>query len=220
VSEERCPFYCYSEIEQLRKQFLADQTLVDVPTARGIRSFTVARLVAREGIRPKMGALLFRLTNFFQPRNILQIGPTMGLSTLYLTSYRTGLRCVSLENIPAYATISGRMYAQGSRNPVELYTGDYRELLPKVLAGMEPLEFVFFNTWREPGNARLFEACLPHVQKDAVFVFEGISRNRSMRTFWKYVRSHPQVTSTLDLYTTGVVFFNKNLPKRNYRIYF
>ena len=89
VIEEKCSYYSFYDIELLRKQLLQTRS--------------IGEIVKREAIRPKHGALLFRLTNYFKSRNILQIGTTMGLSTLYLTSYATGLRCIVLENIPEFA---------------------------------------------------------------------------------------------------------------------
>ena len=53
-----------------------------------------------------------------------------------------------------------------------------------------------------------------------IFVFEGIKASRKMREFWKEVCAHPEVTVTIDLYSMGIVFFNKKLHKRDYIVYF
>ena len=50
--------------------------------------------------------------------------------------------------------------------------------------------------------------------------FEGIKASRKMRKFWKEVCAHPEVTVTIDLYSMGIVFFNKKLHKRDYIVYF
>ena len=82
---------------------------------------------------------------------------------------------------------------------------------------MEQLDFVFFNTlYEQQNNSWLFEECLKHVHGDTVFVFEGIKTSRKMREFWREVCCHPEVTVTIDLYSMGIVFFNKKLHKRDY----
>jgi predicted O-methyltransferase YrrM len=196
VIEERCPYYCFSDIERLRKR------------------------LRFEAVRPKQGALLFRLTHHFRPQNILQIGASTGLSTLYLTSYRQGVGCIVLEKRPEQASIARRLYAEAARTPIDLRVGDYTALLPGVLKEMERVDFVFFNTCREASVCTLFDACAAHAQAESVFVFDGIKANRTMRTLWKRVCGHPDVSVTLDLYSLGIVCFNKKWHKRNYTVYF
>jgi predicted O-methyltransferase YrrM len=220
VIAERCPFYCFGEIEQLRDKFLADATRAPhSSSSRRKRLNTIARIVAHEGIRPRKGELLFRLVNYLKPATVLQVGSTVGFSTLYLSSYRPDVKCVSIEKHAEYAAISSRVYA-GVRNSIEHHVGEYELLLPAVLDKIGEVDFVFFNTWRETNNRWLFNSCLSYKGKHSVFVFEGISRNRDMRKFWKYICSHPDVSTTLDLFTMGIVFFDPNLSKRNYSIFF
>jgi predicted O-methyltransferase YrrM len=205
VVEERCPYYHFSDIELLRRQ---------------LRLHPAAGIASDQAIRPKQGALLFRLTNYFRPRHILQIGASVGLSTLYLTSYAQGLKCVTLEKAPAYALVAREVYAKGARTPIELHVGDYETLLPGILKKMKTLDFVFFNTPREDANLSLFDACLACAKDETVFVFKGIKANRRMREAWKTLCAYPEVTVTLDLYSMGIVFLNKKLHKRNYTAYF
>jgi predicted O-methyltransferase YrrM len=206
VIEERCPYYRFSDIELLRRQLLFREE--------------TAGAAARESIRPKQGALLFRLTNHFRSENILQIGASTGLSTLYLTSYRQGVKCVALEKNPECAGAARRLYEKAARTPIDLRVGDYQAILPGILREMKTVDFVFFNTCREASNASLFYTCAEYAQSDTVFVFDGIKRNCSMRELWKMICAHPGVTVTLDLYSMGIVFFNEKLHKRNYNVYF
>ena len=207
VIEEKCSYYSFYDIELLRKQLLQTRS--------------IGEIVKREAIRPKHGALLFRLTNYFKSRNILQIGTTMGLSTLYLTSYATGLRCIVLENIPEFAAIARQAFAKEGRNPIDLRIGNYKDLLPQALNDINSLDFVFFNTlYEQQKNLWLFNECMKYVHNDTVFVFEGIKASRKMREFWKEICACPEVTVTLDLYSLGIVLFNKKLHKRDYIVYF
>lgn len=205
VIEERCPYYHFSDIELLRKQ---------------LRLHPLAGFATGKAIRPKQGALLFRLANYFRPRNILQIGASAGLSTLYLTSYAQGLRCVTLEKVPAYALVAREVYRKGARTPIELHIGNYEALLPGILKKMKTLDFVFFNTPDEDSSLYLFETCMAYARAETVFVFQGIKTNRGMRELWKTICASPSVTVTLDLYSMGIVFLNKKLHKRNYSVYF
>ncbi|WP_455632434.1 O-methyltransferase [Parabacteroides sp.] len=207
VIEEKCSYYSFYDIELLRKQLLQTRS--------------IGEIVKREAIRPKHGALLFRLTNYFKSKNILQIGTTMGLSTLYLTSYATGLRCIALENVPEFAAIARQAFAKEGRNPVDLRIGNYKDLLPQALNDINSLDFVFFNTlYEQQNNLWLFNECMKYAHNDTVFVIEGIKASRKMRELWEEICACPEVTVTLDLYSLGIVLFNKKLHKRDYIVYF
>lgn len=224
VIEERCSYYSFYDIELIRKQLLFRDDIIAYPDKQQkgkLRRRTVGEIVEREAIKPKHGALLFRLANYFKPQSILQLGSSMGLSTLYLTSYASGLKCIALENIPEFAPIARIAYEKGARNPVDLRTGSNKELLPQALEELKQVDFVFFNTlYEQPDNVWLFNECTKYVHDGSLFVFEGIKASRKMREFWKEICACPEVTVTIDLYSMGIVFFNKKLHKRNYIVYF
>lgn len=224
VIRERAVYYCFQEIEALRKELLQSKETILCPDRRHKGKFcrtTVAAAVKREAVRPKYGALLFRLTNRFRSKSILQIGSSLGLSTLYLTLYAPALKCVSLERVPAFASIAGQLYSRAARTAIDVRIGDYKELLPGILREMGTVDFLFLNGRREQEDMLwLFTACLPYLTDDAVLVCEGIKSSRAMRCFWKEVCRHPEVTVTLDLFAAGIVFFDKKLYKRNYTVYY
>ena len=197
VIEEKCSYYSFYDIELLRKQLLFKEGEITYPDRQNKgkrKTRSISEIVKRESIRPKHGALLFRLANYFKSKNILQIGTTMGLSTLYLTSYATGLKCIALENVPEFATIARQAFA---------------------------IDFVFFNTlYEQHNNLWLFNECMKYAHNDTVFVFEGIKASRKMRELWEEICACPEVTVTLDLYSLGIVLFNKKLHKRDYIVYF
>lgn len=224
VIEERCSYYSFYDIELLRKQLLFRNERITYPDRRNKgkrKSRTVGDIVKREAIKAKHGTLLFRLVNYFKSTHILQLGPTMGLSTLYLTSYASGLKCIALEAVPEFAAIAGKLFEKAARNPIDLRVGTYKSLLPQALDDLGQLDFVFFNTlYEQENNLWLFNECVKHVHDGTVFVFEGIKESRKMRQFWKDICLHPDVTITMDLYSLGIVVFHKKLHKRDYIVYF
>ena len=77
VIEERCQYYSFYDIELIRKQLLFQDDEITYPDRQQkgkMRRRTIGRIVEREAIRPKHGALLFRLANYFKSKHILQFG--------------------------------------------------------------------------------------------------------------------------------------------------
>lgn len=226
VIREKCAYYAFEEIELVRRQFYYREQRFPWTVRHGrkygeVLDKPVGEIVRREAIRPKQGALLFRLANYFQPDYILQIGASAGLATLYLTAYSQRSACVVLERIPTLAPIARQVWEKGARAAIDLRVGEYGALLPEALAGMPRLDFVFFNRAEESDDRdSLFDACVQKAHTGTVMVITGIRANPTMRAFWRAVCLRPEVTVTLDLYAMGIVLFNRKLHKRDYIVYF
>ena len=219
VIEERCPYYCFQDIELYRKRLSYQGGRFTYPDTRcggKPRNRSLRELTRGEAIPPKVGALLFRLVNYFKPKTILQFGTMTGISTLYLTSYARELRCVVLDDVPALEEIVRTTFVEKARHAVDLRIGDYRETLPPALEDLGEVDFVFFHIYGRYDTGWLFEECLRHAHDKTVFVLDGIGESREARRFWDEVRAYPEVTVTLDLYSLGIVLLDKKLHKKNY----
>ena len=215
VIDEKCAYYAYDRIDIVRRQLLQNGAPL------GTTRMSVGRATARYGIRKSHGQLLFRLANYFKPKQIVQVGTGMGLSTLYLTGYSAHVQCISLEEDPARAEWARWCLERMGKRHVRVERGDYESLLPKALAQFETVDFLFFNA---PERATelygMFEKCVGHIQPDTVLVVEGLRASRAMQDFWERVKAHPATVLTFDLYHVGLVFFNKKMYRKDYIVYF
>lgn len=221
VIEERCPYYCFQEIERVRKTLFFNEQEVEIQKKGRMRLQTVGQFVREQAISPKKGALLFRLTNFFKPKRMIQLGVPCGISTLYLTAYATDLQCIAIEKNATSAEIARMAMARGERTNVTLWTGHYESLISSALEKLRGVDFLYLNLVDE-GNSvfGLLQKVLPYIHNGSVLVVEGIWANAAMRTFWRTLRSDPHVSVTIDLYTAGLAVFDTRLHKRNYIVYF
>lgn len=224
VIEEKCSYYCFYDIELVRRQLYYRETFfpwIDRRREKQPAKLAIGEIVRREAVGKKQGALLFRLANYFKPKHILQVGGSVGLSTLYLTAYSPDVACVVLENMPSLAAVAREVWKKGARVPIDLRVGPYNTLLSAALQQMERLDFVFFNRLEASDDREaLVDACIEKACSETVIVMSGIQANPTMRAFWRSVCARPEVTVTLDLYTMGIVLFNRKLHKRDYTVYF
>ncbi len=224
VIEEKSGYYSYREIERLRRQFLGRTEPVTIPSRRkktGIYTLPLGRLFSREAISVRKGTLLFRLANFCKPSRILQIGGSIDLSPVYLTAYASAVRCVVMENRPAYVPLAREMCGEGNvAGCLSVHEGDYGTELPQVLAVLGSPDLVFFNTIHEQSDpVCLFRECIRLANEQTVFVFNEIQTNTTMRACWNEVCASPAVTVAIDLYSLGIAFVNSKLHKRTYKAY-
>lgn len=92
VIRDETPFYIYDKIEALRARLLLDESILSV-TDLGTggernqkRSLKVKYIAGTFLKSARCSQLLFRLVNHFHPKNILELGTSLGITTLYLAS--------------------------------------------------------------------------------------------------------------------------------------
>jgi len=106
------PYYVYEPIESLRAGLLLNHEKIRVSDfgTGGIRTKERElriRYIASHFVKPaRFGQLLFRLVNRFQPDTILELGTSLGISTLYLASPKKNARVFSLEGCEATASVA------------------------------------------------------------------------------------------------------------------
>jgi hypothetical protein len=56
------------------------------------------------------------------------------------------------------------------------------------------------------------------VTNETVWIFDDIHWSKEMEQAWEIIKSHPQVTVTIDTFQWGLVFFRREQPKEHFVI--
>ena len=209
VIEEKTPYYVFEDIENFRKELLNHDNPIKTLTALKTQ--------------PKnYGALLFRLVNFLKCRNILQIGSSTGIMSLYLAlPLRKSCECYSLEETPGLLEPVRAFAEKYSLTNLHWMEGYYNGNLNRLKSEIASFDFIFFNTMGDPEKTQ--EALLlteTFTYPGTVMVVDNIRRNKSMKKLWQELKNRQDVRLTVDLLSLGLVFFNNKLHKQNYKNYF
>lgn len=223
VIDERASYYCEEAIELTRKKICYPARQVCLPDIKNGKELVlpIREVVDKMGIKPKNGALLMRMTNYFKPRNILQVGEAVGFSSLYLAAYASDVRVVVLEEHAARAALCRSVFEKHQASNISLREGAYNDTLPEALAEMGSVDFVYLDFLNSTElNSYVVNQCFPCLHDQSVLVVAGIKSSKDKEAFWKQLRFRPEVRVTVDVYEFGIVFFNKKLYKRNYIVSF
>lgn len=216
-------FYAYPLIEQLRRHLLEDERLIDitdfgagsrVKKSRRRRVSDIARHAAKP---PKYAQLLFRLVNRVQPRTILEIGTSLGLTTAYLASACPSAQVVTLEGCSRTSQLAQKSFSELNLSNVRLVQGNFNITLSQALQQIGFLDFVFLDgNHRYEPTIRYFRACLEKRTEESVFVLDDIYWSAEMEKAWKEICRHPDVMISIDLFWVGIVFFRTNQAKQHF----
>lgn len=176
------------------------------------------KVIKDKGISNKRAMLLINLMQYFKPKNILEIGTSLGLSTSALASSNKNSKITTLERCIKTVRIAKPMIEKYHFNHVKLLTGNFNSILPKIFKNTI-YDFIYFDVNHNRKNTlEYFEASLTSINNNSVFLFVDIHWNKEMELAWEDIKNHPQVTVTIDTYQWGFVFFRKEQEKEHFSI--
>ncbi len=223
VIEEKNPFYAFSDIERIRKEYTKDNRNIQV-TDYGTGTSGIKRvgdIAVRSLKEPKYGQLLFRIVNYCKCSHVLELGTSLGVTTAYMASPDAHIRCVTMEGCPEIAKLAGETFSSLHLDNITQVVGNIDEKLPEVLDGNEPFDLIFLDAnHRSEAILSYFDQCVQHVHDHSVIVVDDINWSEDMEHAWNGIRNHEKVTASIDLFQMGIVFFNRELEKKTYKMRF
>lgn len=183
---------------------------------------SVADLEMKVAVRQKYGALLYRLVKYFQPKNILEIGTSIGLSSSYMALANASAKIITLEGSPEIVAVAKKNHTALQIQNIEVVVGDFNETLSPALKDISSLDLVFFDgNHTKQATLDYFNQCLVKANEHSIFVFDDIYWSKEMCEAWQEIKQHPQITLTLDVYQFGICFFKKEkLSKENFVLWY
>ena len=227
VITDENPFYIYNDIESIRAKLLLTEMEISIEehgAGSRVNSSNKRKIkdIAKNTLKTKKyGQLLFRLVNRFKPQNILELGTSLGLSTLYLAAPSKKTNITTIKGCPNTAKVAQINFDKIGFENIKLVNDTFDRYLPKHLAKTNSLDFVFFDgNHQKEATINYFNICLEKIHNETIFVFDDIHWSEGMTAAWEEIKKHPKVTTTIDLYFVGIVFFNSDLSKENFLLRF
>jgi len=179
----------------------------------------VGDVVKLRSQRKAQAHLLHRLADYFQPENILEFGTAAGFSTAYIKSAIPKSRMVSMEGCASMADVASHTLNRLQINNVDIKIGHFEVLLPGVLQEMDSLDMVFFDgNHRKKPTIAYFNQCVELINENSLFIFDDIHWSPGMEDAWRAIKKDERVSTTIDLFWLGLVFFRKGTPKQDFII--
>ncbi|GAB3182293.1 O-methyltransferase [Telluribacter humicola] len=218
----------YDQLQALRKQMLSSTEEIEVlDLGAGSRvnrsNKRKVRQIAKNAEKPeRFGRLFHRLVRHYRPANVLELGTSLGLTTLYFAKANPAGKVTTLEGCPETVRLARTNFEKAGESGIEVVTGNIDETLGQTLQRQnQTLDMVYFDAnHRYEPTVRYFEACLPFAGNDSLFIFDDIYWSDEMTQAWEYIKAHPQVTVTVDLFWIGLVYFRKEQVKENFVLRF
>ena len=217
----------FDDIEATRQSFLRSSdtiTMEDMgaPTQVSSRPDRTVRSIARHSLSsPKFSRLLYRLTTDQQSEYIIELGTSLGINTLYLSLARSSAQVYTLEGIPAIADRAEQAFHHLKRTNIQLIRGNIDRTLSDALTQVPRVDLAYLDAnHRYEPTVRYFEQLAAKTNDYSIIVVDDIYWSSDMRRAWQYIKQHPSVTLSLDIFDAGIVFFLPLTVRQEYTLEF
>ncbi|CAD0003031.1 O-methyltransferase [Flavobacterium chungangense] len=215
----------YSTLNNYRKSFLENKNFINVTDfGAGSKVFKsnkrqISKIAKTAGISKKRAELLFRVTNYFEPKNILEIGTSLGLATSALALGNPKAKVITLEGCPQTANQCQLQLQRFNFNNVENVISEFELYLNNLKSETLNFELIYFDgNHSEKATLAYFELLLPTIDNDSVWIFDDIHWSSEMEEAWEIIKKHPKVKVTIDTFQWGFVFFRREQEKEHFII--
>jgi len=219
----------FREIEELRQKLLGKSQLIEITdfgAGANLKSYEhrferVASIARKGSVDEKFGRLLFRLARHFKPETIIELGTSLGVSTLYLAKASPAAKVITLEGCTTKSEQAATNFESLHASNIDLHIGRFDIVLPDLVKNLPKLDFAFIDGHHTyDATIDNFETLLQITHNDTVFVFDDIHWSRGMEKAWQQITDHEHVTVSVDLFRFGIVFLKKELSRQKFVIRF
>ncbi|ULQ56857.1 class I SAM-dependent methyltransferase [Flavihumibacter rivuli] len=223
VLDDRRHYYAYDKVEALRDRLMNDKRIIPVEdlgagSGRDSAAERSIASIARNAAKPKkLGQLLFRIVDHYQPGVCIELGTSLGLTSAYLALGNPKGKLFTLEGSAAIAGVAKEnLLALGIDN-VELLKGNFDDTLLPLLHGLQSIDLAFIDgNHRYEPTMRYFGQLMEKIHNQTMLVFDDIHWSEGMEKAWEEIKADPRVTLSIDLFFLGIVIFSPDIKVKQH----
>jgi predicted O-methyltransferase YrrM len=212
-------------IESIRKKNLSDNRKIDIldlgagSSKMKTNKRRVSDIARYSSVPCKYGVLLAGMAAEFGKPAVIEFGTSLGISTMYLASGCPESVIYTMEGCNETARIARDNFNDAGLGNINLLTGSFDSLLPEIkeLNVRPGLVFIDGNHREEP-LMKYFSAMSDISGPETVIIIDDIHISEEMESAWNKIRQHENVSTTIDIFRMGIVFFRKEISHMDYII--
>ena len=215
----------YQLLNQYRNSLFKNKNTIEVTDfGAGSKVFktntrVISKIAKTAGISSKRAKLLYRITNYFQPDSILEIGTSLGLATSTLSLGNKNAKITTIEGCPETLRQCQLQLQKFNIKNVKTINTKFEEYLTTQNLQPTTYNLIYLDgNHSKKATLEYFELLLPTIINETVWIFDDIHWSAEMEEAWEMIKKHPKVTVTIDTFQWGLVFFRLEQEKEHFVI--
>lgn len=217
-------YYAFNALESLRKTLLKNHKRIDVNDfGAGSQSIKGNQRKVYEIASTSLSGqtkcrILFQIAEYYNCKNILELGTSLGISSAYLASSGRHRKIITLEGDKNISEIAQEIHKKAGLNNVKIVIGPFDETLSPTLADFRSVDLAFIDGHHQyAATTKYFDQIIEHCHSNSIIILDDIYWSEEMTKAWSKTCQHPKVSLAIDLYDIGILFCNPNLSKEYIR---
>lgn len=214
------------QIEDLRHELKKKSSIVSLegfdasspitkPSKRSIKD-----IANNDSKPPQFSAMLGALVDYLGFSNILELGTSLGFTSLYLTQ-NPQVALSTFEKDPILADYAQENFARFHRKNIQIIKGHFDETLPVYLARAPLIDLAYIATNHRFASALYYyEQMYKKLQPKGMIIIDDIHWSKEMHAAWCNIKQRPEVKLSIDLFEAGILCFDSSLEKQEYVLTF
>ncbi|MBR1426206.1 MAG: class I SAM-dependent methyltransferase [Paludibacteraceae bacterium] len=245
-SNER--FYSWQHIEKERRRLLRDPRVLHVTdygagpggqrgqTESGVQGGvstyerTVADIARKSLERPKVGQALFRIVEWMgrerqEAIEMIELGTSLGISSAYMASPARRDRLTTFEGCAQTAAVAQEVWQALGLTNISCIEGNIDTTLADTLYryARERKDYHIDIAYLDANHTteatlRYFATLLPYLRAHSICIIDDIHHSEAMERAWRDIQQMRAVTTTMDYYHFGLVFFDTHYLRKHYKL--
>jgi len=212
-------------IETIRNKMISDERSINVNDlgAGSEKHKTNLRKVSQiarySSVPEKYGILLSDMASEFGDPFIVELGTSLGISTMYMAMANRGVVVKTIEGCQTTSEIATENFKDAGIRNIEVFNGSFDEILPGIIneENKPGLIFIDGNHRKEP-VLRYFMQIAKVSDAKTVVIIDDIYYSSEMEDAWNEIKRSEKVSVTVDIFRMGIVFFKEGIAHNDYII--
>ncbi len=159
---------------------------------------TIESIVNTDLNNQKFNRLLFRITDYYQPKSILLIDETLGITTSYIALANTDATVYSY-----FSQVNNLQKAKETATKCHVHNCHFSN----DLLDAKQFNLVYNDAKSDSKLTEVLEQLLPLLHPQSILIINNINSSKEIEAQWLQLRTHSAVTLTINLFQIGLVFF-------------
>ena len=207
----------FFEIEQIRLELLRNHQKIK-GVDLGARSKKISddqKKVSKNAkyslTSPKYCRLLHRIVSFTKTQYILELGTSLGITSLYFNENKNVKKITTIEGAESISEIAQENF---NKFDSKINLINFDNILPKFIEKNTKFDLIFIDgNHTKEATLRYFYILKSLVSENGIIIFDDIRWSKGMFEAWDEIKNKTKY-STVDLFKIGIVFFDSNLKEK------
>lgn len=211
-----------SKINHLQKSLSTNKTLIQIEDAgAGSKKLTNERTIKSiyktascKGVYAK---LLFQLSNHYKPKNILELGTSLGIGTIHLAAGNPEAKVTTIDACKKTLEIAEQNFAKLHLDNIEIVNATFEYYLNQ--RNQTIFDLVYIDGHHDGKALKKYLKLLSNfTDENTIFLLDDIRWSEGMFESWNEIISLEEFHLTMDLFRMGIIIRRPQQVKEDFVI--